>query len=1143
MGGKNKKVTIGYRYYIGAHMVLCQGHIDHIKRIRVDKRTAWDDGRGEDSAIQVDAEELFGGDEREGGVSGVVSIQTGEPGQQTNSYLAELFSGTSTALGGLPTYRGVSAVVLEQCYMGNNPYLKPWSFTTQRILKKYDGQEQWYVDKAPIGYFDGVGKFAVYITIDWSDSMSDLASNGLSKRQNVRNSLGELLDWMVEQKSLSSNIDFDVGICLWGGSTGGGAELRYFDQEFSLTQAKANALKSFLNTSTTITHTYYPASYIEAPDFYNTAASDRQRISFFISDGDPYFNPGYTDESGKFELASMTFDGLSPLGPGSSPAIYGFGIGLTDARYYFSIFGRKDNGQRNWDDVESDEMAQYLQSKFFSHYDMNPAHIIRECLTDPDWGLGYSDNDIDSEAFTYAADVLYQEFLGLSFLWTQEMKIEEFVSEVLRHIDAALYVDRRTGKFVLKLIRDDNSETDMIVLDEDDNLLSLKKAKRTPVTELTSSLTINYHSATTDETGSYTIHNQALVKIQGTPTHTTITYPGITNLRNAIRVANRDMRALSTPLLKCELEANRDADALNIGDAFILNKPTAGINNLVMRVEAISFGDGRKNTIKINAVEDVFSTPAPYEDISNAEQDTLWFDPAEAAPVAASPRLVTETPYYEIVTTLGVPQANGLLALDNDVGLVMTAAGRQGSEVSAVVNYDDGAGYITEAALDFCPYGYLSQPVTESDTSFFITGGKDLSLVEDGSVAQIGDELVRVDSLEIDSSGQWVATVGRGVMDTVPAVHNLTSAGSDAILFWDFSYTLNQGSLYTAGDDINVKIRTIGGAQTLLLDDAPVDTVEMASRAFRPYPPGNLQIDSASYPGYDSNSTVEFDLTNTISWAHRDRLQQTDAFLYDYTYGNIGPEDGTTYVVRVEGLDSSLSSLGNIVSENVGNVTSYTFGSNTEVENVSALENADYVRISVLSRRDGYDSWQAASTVIRNATVFDSNSLLTRKVLFETIELTSAGEFDFSSIPAGYNRIVIEGIVRCALVGSGDTVDIKVYLNSDTTDANYHSQQMGGRDGSPVNSEYAAPRLIRVPAISSPTGAYANVRIEIEGYAEGHRKIISGWTSYNKDTGEAEAMRSTVVSSISAIVSRVRIQSDTSPADELIGVLSIYGEN
>ena len=86
MGGSSKEVTVGYKYYLGMHMVWCHGPVDKLLRVRADKRDAWE-GTGLDGSIAINAEDLFGGESREGGVSGTVDLQMGLPSQGRNSYL------------------------------------------------------------------------------------------------------------------------------------------------------------------------------------------------------------------------------------------------------------------------------------------------------------------------------------------------------------------------------------------------------------------------------------------------------------------------------------------------------------------------------------------------------------------------------------------------------------------------------------------------------------------------------------------------------------------------------------------------------------------------------------------------------------------------------------------------------------------------------------------------------------------------------------------------------------------------------------------------------------------------------------------------------------------------------------------------
>jgi hypothetical protein len=101
----------------------------------------------------------------------------------------------------------------------------------------------------------------------------------------------------------------------------------------------------------------------------------------------------------------------------------------------------------------SDGSPQWYSDKAAIAGDMNPAHIIYECLTDRTWGRGYSSAEIDDVSFRAAADTLYAENFGLSILWDQQQDIEAFIERILQHIDGSIYVSPRTGLFTLKLIR------------------------------------------------------------------------------------------------------------------------------------------------------------------------------------------------------------------------------------------------------------------------------------------------------------------------------------------------------------------------------------------------------------------------------------------------------------------------------------------------------------------------------------------------------------------------------------------------------------------------------------------------------------------------------------------------------------------
>lgn len=81
-GGKGEQeYTVGYWYGLGAHLALCHGPVDAVTEIRVGERVAWSGNVTASQAISIDNPNLFGGEEREGGVQGAVDILMGEAGQ------------------------------------------------------------------------------------------------------------------------------------------------------------------------------------------------------------------------------------------------------------------------------------------------------------------------------------------------------------------------------------------------------------------------------------------------------------------------------------------------------------------------------------------------------------------------------------------------------------------------------------------------------------------------------------------------------------------------------------------------------------------------------------------------------------------------------------------------------------------------------------------------------------------------------------------------------------------------------------------------------------------------------------------------------------------------------------------------------
>lgn len=160
--------------------------------------------------------------------------------------------------------------------------------------------------------------------------------------------------------------------------------------------------------------------------------------------------------------------------------------------------------------------------------------------------------------------------------------------------------------------------------------------------------------------------------------------------------------------------------------------------------------------------------------------------------------------------------------------------------------------------------------------------------------------------------------------------------------------------------------------------------------------------------------------------------------------------------------------------------------------------------------------------------------------LIETIENTTAGKFDFNNIPAGYNRLIIRGTVRSDVTSTGDAM--YAFLNTDTTVANYHTQRIQGDNGTSSSAEANSTDVGGITADSSPANSYTVFEAIIEDYAGSNLKIIQSTSCAYRAADTSHFSFRMVTSAITAAVTRVRIQTDNDPTDQLFGTLRLYGE-
>jgi len=852
--------------------------------------------------IHIDAPQLF--NEAEGGIVGDVDVLMGAPDQGANDYLASVMSGP------VPAYRGLCSLVLRQVGMGNNPYLKPWAVRLTRVMRSADGAEQWYPETAAIPGAAQITDAAILIALDVSGSMS---GNRMA---------AQIAAVAAFIRTVAAGADpaapNDIRITLWNDAVVGAIERRAMGPE---DYADLEAWMLVLSNATS-GGTNFAAAFDGARAFFEGSGAS-QRVVLFVTDGEP--SPLNTVDAAEILIAA-----LPPV------SIFGFNIALSNTTFTARIDNTPDDGVPVVPSNDPGPLVAAFLNAFRPGPDMNPAHIIRECLTNPDWGLGYSALEV-GESFAAAALTLHGEGFGLSLIWQEDSAIEEFIASILDHIDATLFIDRSTGLWELKLIRADYVASSLPLFDESHVVDWGSLGRRAP-SELINSLTLRCSDARTDETGAVTVTDTARVQAMGGVIAATLDYPGIRNQSLALRVAERDLRALSNPLLSGEIVVTRIASGLGPGDVIRLRSPRLGLDDVVMRLSEIGQGDGRDNGIRLVLAEDVFALGAT----AIAGGPLFPPPPLTTAPRPLTQRLVTEAPWWLIVRELGHAEAERRLTEDPATGALLAVATRPDADaLGAEIWVDSGAGPQRVGRAGFAPGAVLAEDLADypEARAVAVTGWREIAALGIGTLASIGGELVRVDGIS-----EGALTLGRGCLDTVPRAH----AAGTPVIFWGAVASLPEAS-WLAGEAVSVRLLPQTGRGTLAFARAPEDALTFDRRALRPLPPGRVQGNGSYTP--DPDALINGNLV--LTWAHRDRLTQTSPVIADHTMGDIGPEPGVSYAAEIAWIDpdtgQALAPAALVLSAGTG--TSFTL-TPADIDESTAPPRMAEIEVAIRAQRE-----------------------------------------------------------------------------------------------------------------------------------------------------------------------------------------------
>lgn len=834
---KKKKQTVGYKYRASAHVVLCHGPVDSITKISFQDKDAYLNEESTNKTIFIDKPALFGGDEQAGGVQGGIELHFGAYDQPKSTKLQEICSSISDAFGGLiSAYRGVVSVVFDDFYYGTSPQFPESTWRVKRIHKRHDGQVQWYDEKAE------VGKVTYYGT----NYSAPAELSVITMRTEF-------------QFALPAGTDYETSV----------SEILYpalGGQEFQESQDGGLNAKSFTR-----------AKFCLLTDF-SSYLTIKLKVYSYSMLGTASIQPHFVNaELMSFEIRQQNEDGA---------------VDNEISKIVTAVFKVNENstiGIENYVQNTSDELSiaynhAWLISaesseKFMDmqYGDINPAHIIRECLTNPVWGIGVLESDIDDVSFEKSADVLFDEGMGMSIKWDDSTSIEEFIDIIKKHINAELYFDKSDAKWKLYLIRADYNADDLINLNES-HVQNLEFERRT-LAECVNTIALTYWDRERSKDSTVPADDIARIAQQGGVVAQSVEYKGFTNSELASRIAYRELQTLSATLASVSFEVTENqVQDWHLGMPFKLSDKSSGLSGAIFRVKEMRFGDGINNTVSIDAVEDSFSSPL--------QSIVEYVPPIKTSYEAKDATAVTfEVPYIELVEQYGQDEIDAKLDKNPDLSYVGMAAIRpNNSHINAAVFTDAGAGYDEVSTLDFCPVATLKTAISYTDSVLQLQNILEFNLVKVSNRLQIGSELMSVVSFDAEAK---TLTVKRAVFDTVPAQH----ATGQILYVWD-DYSGLDKTEYLSGEVASLKALTQTNADQLNIDVATAHTVTCNARAIRPYPAANVQFNSEHYP-----ARVIGDLQ--VIWSARNRIQQTGGDPLGWFEGATSIESGMSFNIEL----------------------------------------------------------------------------------------------------------------------------------------------------------------------------------------------------------------------------------------------------
>lgn len=888
MGGSSSQ-TIGQRYF--AKLAVFIGNpIEKLIGINFDNRGWIYKPDGDESSFRIEKQNLYG--DKEGGVAGNIDIQTGTADQLPNvfykanfpkvsgypyqSYL--VFRGLGSRVFPDGIIGGIAGIIMggqhysASFYLGNSGYMKEMLLWPQRVHVRNNGSEQWYDEKAEINP---------------TTFSSSLTSNYKYHVQDGFSSLAQLAPFAA--------VDFDdagwgIGQSPFGYVAGSG--LPQPNTYVAPSSGRAIMIREKIT--------------VVQPDFVGTL-----KIQMRHDDGGVlYWNGEQIPLSVDSYYISYAEIPVSKIKTGTN---------ILFCAAVDSVPGGSPSGIYLYLEYEnSGGSVQYA--------DINPIHKIREILTD-DTAMHKPESDVNDANFKKAADVLYEEKMGISWSVTEKSCLDA-INELCGHIEAGVRINRQTGLYEMVLFRDDWFDESEIHILPQNKIKSLQLDVQN-ADESINQLNVSYYNRDAIKNSSFSIAENASIKnLQGRVNAEEADFPYFMNQRNAAVVAQWKLKQMSTPVWQGTFTTGfYEARKWNRYDLLKLAWPRKWQGTILVRIMKINLGTG--TDVSIDFVEVV-----PYS--SDLSSNIVIDTPVDTSPKPPQPALFKtfELSYFEAVQLNGQKAVDDALAYNPDAGYVSVIAKKpQSNSLSALMYTDIGNDYERAGTIAYCETAELDQTISQTNTAFIVKNAGSLGAVNVGTQITIDNEIMVYQSYDAETS---LLTVKRGALDTIPQIH---SAGS--VLYFADDFITVDPTEYVTSEVIDVKVLTTTPSGILDIEDVDAQQVEIQARAIRPYPPANVKINEEYFP-----QEIETDLI--LTWVDRNRIQQTGGSILGWYEGGVAIELGTQTHLILTQLDENNLEL-TTTNANLTGTTSYTMP-------ISLMQaDARFVKIILKTVRDGYE--------------------------------------------------------------------------------------------------------------------------------------------------------------------------------------------